>query len=104
MTRDFEGKVAIVTGAAGALGGAVTGQLVERGASVVAVDVEPVTERGTVAAIAAVNPSGSSELWRRRCRNGVSIAPGATALTRMSGASSTASWRVSWTIAPLLAE
>ena len=51
MTRDFEGKVAIVTGAAGALGGAVTGQLVERGASVVAVDVEPVTERGTVAAI-----------------------------------------------------
>ena len=51
MTRDFEGKVAIVTGAAGALGRAVTGQLVERGASVVAVDVEPMTERGTVAAV-----------------------------------------------------
>ena len=51
MTRDFEGKVAIVTGAAGALGDAVTGQLVERGASVVAVDVEPVTEWGTVAAV-----------------------------------------------------
>ena len=51
MTRDFDGKVAIVTGAAGALGRAVTGQLVERGASVVAVDVEPMTERRTVAAV-----------------------------------------------------
>jgi NAD(P)-dependent dehydrogenase (short-subunit alcohol dehydrogenase family) len=51
VTRDFDGKVAIVTGAAGALGRAVTGQLVERGASVVAVDVEPMTERGTVAAV-----------------------------------------------------
>jgi NAD(P)-dependent dehydrogenase (short-subunit alcohol dehydrogenase family) len=51
VTRDFEGRVAIVTGAAGALGGAVTGHLVERGASVVAVDVEPVTESETVAAV-----------------------------------------------------
>jgi NAD(P)-dependent dehydrogenase (short-subunit alcohol dehydrogenase family) len=51
VTRDFEGKVAIVTGAAGALGRAVTGQLVERGASVVAVDVERVAGRGTVAAV-----------------------------------------------------
>ncbi|HEY7602818.1 MAG TPA: SDR family NAD(P)-dependent oxidoreductase [Gaiellaceae bacterium] len=51
MTRDFEGKVAIVTGAAGALGRAVTGQLVERGASVVGVDLEPVSESGAVAAV-----------------------------------------------------
>jgi NAD(P)-dependent dehydrogenase (short-subunit alcohol dehydrogenase family) len=51
VTRDFEGKVAIVTGAAGVLGGVVTGQLVERGASVVAVDLEPVTESGAVAAV-----------------------------------------------------
>jgi NAD(P)-dependent dehydrogenase (short-subunit alcohol dehydrogenase family) len=51
VTRNFEGKVAIVTGAAGALGRAVTRQLVERGASVVAVDVERVTERGTMATV-----------------------------------------------------
>jgi NAD(P)-dependent dehydrogenase (short-subunit alcohol dehydrogenase family) len=38
---DFHGKVAIVTGAAGGVGSAVTRQLVERGASVVAVDVAP---------------------------------------------------------------
>jgi NAD(P)-dependent dehydrogenase (short-subunit alcohol dehydrogenase family) len=36
---DFDGKVAIVTGAAGGVGSAATRQLVERGASVVAVDV-----------------------------------------------------------------
>jgi dihydroanticapsin dehydrogenase len=36
---DFDGRVAIVTGAAGGVGGAVTRQLVERGGSVVAVDV-----------------------------------------------------------------
>jgi NAD(P)-dependent dehydrogenase (short-subunit alcohol dehydrogenase family) len=32
VTLDLEGKVAIVTGAAGALGRAVTGQFLERGA------------------------------------------------------------------------
>ena len=51
MTLDLEGKVAIVTGAAGALGRAVTGQFLERGASVVAVDVEPMTEGGALAAV-----------------------------------------------------
>ena len=51
MTLDLEGRVAIVTGAAGALGRAVTGQFLERGASVVAVDVEPMTEGGALAAV-----------------------------------------------------
>jgi NAD(P)-dependent dehydrogenase (short-subunit alcohol dehydrogenase family) len=36
---DFDGKVAIVTGAAGGVGGAVVRQLLERGAAVVAVDL-----------------------------------------------------------------
>jgi NAD(P)-dependent dehydrogenase (short-subunit alcohol dehydrogenase family) len=51
VTLDLEGRVAIVTGAAGALGRAVTGQFLERGASVVAVDVEPITEGGALAAV-----------------------------------------------------
>jgi len=51
VTLDLEGRVAIVTGAAGALGRAVTGQFLERGASVVAVDVEPMTEGGALAAV-----------------------------------------------------
>ena len=51
MTQDFAGKVAIVTGAAGALGRAVTGQLVARGASVVAVDLEPSVESDAVAVV-----------------------------------------------------
>jgi NAD(P)-dependent dehydrogenase (short-subunit alcohol dehydrogenase family) len=38
---DFEGKAAIVTGAASGIGRAVTQRLAERGASVVAVDVSP---------------------------------------------------------------
>ena len=51
---DFTGKVAIVTGAAGALGRAVVGQLVERGASVVAVDVTPALGELESPAVAAV--------------------------------------------------
>jgi NAD(P)-dependent dehydrogenase (short-subunit alcohol dehydrogenase family) len=52
---DFDGKVAIVTGAAGGVGGAVTRQLVERGAKVVAVDLSDDVaklESDSVAAVA----------------------------------------------------
>lgn len=51
MSGDFAGRVAVVTGAAGSLGQAVVEQLVARGGSVVAVDLEPVAESQAVAAI-----------------------------------------------------
>ena len=39
--RDLDGKVAIVTGAAGGVGSEVVRLLVERGASVIAEDIDP---------------------------------------------------------------
>jgi NAD(P)-dependent dehydrogenase (short-subunit alcohol dehydrogenase family) len=53
---EFEGKVAIVTGAAGGVGGAVVRLLHERGASVVAEDIDPAvaelaTDDGRVVAV-----------------------------------------------------
>jgi NAD(P)-dependent dehydrogenase (short-subunit alcohol dehydrogenase family) len=44
ISHDFQGKVAIVTGAAGGVGSAVTRLLVEGGAAVVASDLSPVYE------------------------------------------------------------
>ena len=51
---DFDGRVAIVTGAAGALGRAVVAELTGRGASVVAVDVAPAVGGLEAAVVAAV--------------------------------------------------
>lgn len=56
---DFDGKVAIVTGAAGGVGGAVTRQLVERGASVVAVDLSSSVHELEADAVAAVEGDAS---------------------------------------------
>lgn len=44
MTPDLQGKVAILTGAAGGVGRSTVGLLVERGASVIAEDVDPQVE------------------------------------------------------------
>jgi NAD(P)-dependent dehydrogenase (short-subunit alcohol dehydrogenase family) len=52
--RDFDGKVAIVTGAASGVGREVTRQLVDRGASVVAIDIAPEVNELAGEAVAAV--------------------------------------------------
>jgi NAD(P)-dependent dehydrogenase (short-subunit alcohol dehydrogenase family) len=56
---DFAGKVAIVTGAASGIGRAVTLQLAERGASVVAVDVSPTVRDLAGERVAAVEGDAS---------------------------------------------
>ena len=66
MARELEGRVAVVTGAAGGIGGAITARLVSEGMRVLAVDLHPAddgpgepfaadltTREGNQAAIAA---------------------------------------------------
>ena len=53
MTKDFDGKVAFVTGAASGIGESVAKQLAERGAKVVVADLKLETGQKVVDAIVA---------------------------------------------------
>jgi NAD(P)-dependent dehydrogenase (short-subunit alcohol dehydrogenase family) len=61
VTASLEGRVAIVTGAAGGVGRAVTERLLERGARVVAVDLSPAVHDLAGDAVAAVEGDVSVE-------------------------------------------
>src|SRR5690606_30958924 len=53
MTKDFQGKTAIVTGAGSGIGAAITHELAERGASVIAADLDLGAAEAVVATIHA---------------------------------------------------
>ncbi len=60
--EDLDGKVAIVTGGAGGIGGATARALAERGSSVVVVDING---EGAAQVAEAIQASGMSATWRR---------------------------------------
>ncbi|MGW6837047.1 SDR family NAD(P)-dependent oxidoreductase [Streptomyces sp. NPDC054949] len=60
-SRRFQGRVAVITGAAAGIGAATARRLADEGASVISVDIADEAGRATVAAI--TESGGSAEYW-----------------------------------------
>ena len=99
MAGEFEGRIAIVTGAAGGVGSAVVRRLGEAGAGIVAVDLAPSVRELEADAILAVEGDASLTATAERAvaaaldRWGVSTCSSTTPVTSSTRPSSTRATR-----------